>query len=119
MGEDAQMIEDGNARQLLNLAREHRADILIAGGRNQYTALKARLPFLDVNQEREHGYAGYQGMITLARQLTRALETRYGTPCGGPRPGAPLRLRRGVETAAVAAADPIPQRLNERERAHG
>ena len=74
MGEDAQMIEDGNARQLLNLARQHRADILIAGGRNQYTALKARLPFLDVNQEREHGYAGYQGMMTLARQLTRALE---------------------------------------------
>jgi len=74
MGEDAKMIEDGNARQLLNLAREYQADILIAGGRNQYTALKARLPFLDVNQEREHGYAGYQGMLTLARQLTRALE---------------------------------------------
>ncbi|MDG4563146.1 MAG: nitrogenase component 1, partial [Candidatus Competibacter sp.] len=53
---------------------EYQADILIAGGRNQYTALKARLPFLDVNQEREHGYAGYQGMLTLARQLTRALE---------------------------------------------
>ncbi len=74
MGEDAKMIEDGNARALLNLAREYRADILIAGGRNLYTAVKARLPFLDVNQEREHGYAGYQGMLTLARQLTRALE---------------------------------------------
>ncbi|MDS4069963.1 MAG: nitrogenase component 1, partial [Candidatus Competibacter sp.] len=74
MGEDAKMIEDGNARQLLNLAHEYQADILIAGGRNQYTALKARRPFLDVNQEREHGYAGYQGMLTLARQLTRALE---------------------------------------------
>ncbi|MBL8253460.1 MAG: hypothetical protein JNJ76_07670, partial [Candidatus Competibacter sp.] len=24
--------------------------------------------------EREHGYAGYQGMLTLACQLTRALE---------------------------------------------
>jgi nitrogenase molybdenum-iron protein alpha/beta subunit len=32
-----------------------------------YTAWKARLPFLDINQEREHAYAGYQGIITLAR----------------------------------------------------
>ncbi|MCC8998025.1 MAG: hypothetical protein LM522_00770, partial [Candidatus Contendobacter sp.] len=53
----------------------YQADILIAGGRNLYTALKARLPFLDVNQEREHGYAGYRGMITLARELTRSLES--------------------------------------------
>jgi nitrogenase molybdenum-cofactor synthesis protein NifE len=41
-----------------------------------YTAIKARLPFLDVNQEREHGYAGYQGMVTLARQLTAPWKTR-------------------------------------------
>ncbi len=74
MGEDAQMIDDGNPRGLLDLARANQADILIAGGRNMYTAIKARLPFLDVNQEREHGYAGYQGMVTLARQLVRALE---------------------------------------------
>ena len=123
MGEDAQMIEDGNARQLLNLAREHRADILIAGGRNQYTALKARLPFLDVNQEREHGYAGYQGMITLARQLTRALENPVWDAVRRPAPwrASPASPASGAvsETAAVAAADPIPQRLNERERAHG
>ena len=68
MGEDAKMIEDGNARGLLNLAREYRADILSAGGRNLYTAIKARLPFLDVNQERDHRYPGYQGMLTLSRQ---------------------------------------------------
>ena len=74
MGADARMIDDGNPRGLLDLARDCQADILIAGGRNMYTALKARLPFLDVNQEREHGYAGYRGMATLARQLVRALE---------------------------------------------
>jgi len=73
MGDGAPMIEDGNPRQLLDLVQHYQADILIAGGRNMYTALKARLPFLDVNQEREHGYAGYRGIVTLARQLARAL----------------------------------------------
>ncbi|MCB1770703.1 MAG: nitrogenase iron-molybdenum cofactor biosynthesis protein NifE, partial [Candidatus Competibacteraceae bacterium] len=75
MGEEAHLIEDGNPRGLLDLARTYQADILVAGGRNLYTALKARLPFLDINQEREHGYAGYQGLVTLARELARSLES--------------------------------------------
>jgi nitrogenase molybdenum-cofactor synthesis protein NifE len=74
MGEEAHMIEEGSPRQLLDLVYHYRADILIAGGRNMYTALKARLPFVDINQEREHGYAGYRGMLTLARQLVNGLE---------------------------------------------
>ncbi len=40
-----------------------------------YTALKARLPFLDINQEREFGYAGYEGMLELARQMALTLES--------------------------------------------
>ncbi len=75
MGDDAQMIENGNPRALLDAAYSHGADLLIAGGRNLYTAIKARLPFLDINQEREFGYAGYAGMVTLADRLTTALES--------------------------------------------
>lgn len=75
MGKNAKMIEEGNPKALLEIVREYRADILIAGGRNMYTALKARLPFLDINQEREFGYAGYQGMLELARQLALTLES--------------------------------------------
>ena len=75
MGEDAKMLEDGSPRALLDLVREQRVDILIAGGRNMYTALKARIPFLDINQEREFGYAGYDGMVELARQLALTLES--------------------------------------------
>lgn len=75
MGADARMIEDGSPGALLEIVRESRADILIAGGRNQYTALKARLPFLDINQEREFGYAGYEGMLELARRLALTLES--------------------------------------------
>lgn len=75
MGEDAIMLEEGNARTLLDVAHRYGADMMIAGGRNMYTAWKARLPFLDINQEREHAYAGYEGMITLARELCRTLES--------------------------------------------
>lgn len=75
MGEDAKMIEDGNPRALLGIVADYRADILIAGGRNMYTALKARVPFLDINQEREFGYAGYEGMLELVRQLALTLES--------------------------------------------
>jgi nitrogenase molybdenum-cofactor synthesis protein NifE len=121
MGEDARMIEDGNARQLLNLAREYRADILIAGGRNQYTALKARLPFLDVNQEREHGYAGYQGMLTLAQQLTRALENPVWKAVRRPAPWhvlpSPASGRGAGGEGEIAHF--VPQRHGEREWSHG
>ena len=75
MGQDARMIDDGNPRVLLSAYKEYGTDILIAGGRNLYTALKARIPFLDINQEREFGYAGYTGMIELARQLALTIES--------------------------------------------
>ncbi len=75
MGEQADMLEDGSATNLLKVAKHYQADVMIAGGRNMYTAIKARLPFLDINQERHHAYAGYQGMLTLAQELCRALES--------------------------------------------
>ena len=75
MGEDTMMIEDGSPRALLKVVHDYQADILIAGGRNMYTALKAKIPFLDINQEREFGYEGYQGMLELVRQLALTIES--------------------------------------------
>jgi nitrogenase molybdenum-cofactor synthesis protein NifE len=75
MGEDTVMIEDGSPRALLKTVADYKADILIAGGRNMYTALKAKIPFLDINQEREFGYEGYQGMLELVRQLALTIES--------------------------------------------
>jgi len=75
LGEDAHMIEDGNPAGLLKVYHEKGADVLIAGGRNLYTAMKARIPFLDVNQEREYAYAGYTGMLEMARQLALTIES--------------------------------------------
>jgi nitrogenase molybdenum-iron protein alpha/beta subunit len=73
LGNEGIMLEKGNAKELLQLVKDTNADMLIAGGRNQYTALKARIPFLDINQERHHPYAGYVGMVEMARELYEAL----------------------------------------------
>ena len=75
MGDDVKMLDEGNPRALLKTVEDYKADILIAGGRNMYTALKARIPFLDINQEREFGYAGYDGMLELVKQLALTLES--------------------------------------------
>jgi nitrogenase molybdenum-cofactor synthesis protein NifE len=75
MGENAVLVDEGSAPQLLKLVEDLKADMLVAGGRNQYTALKARLPFLDINQERDFAYAGYAGMAELARRLALSLES--------------------------------------------
>ncbi|MFC5301596.1 nitrogenase iron-molybdenum cofactor biosynthesis protein NifE [Azospira restricta] len=91
MGADAKMIDDGSPQALLSAYRDYRADILIAGGRNLYTALKARIPFLDINQEREFGYAGYRGMVELARQLALSIESPVWAAVRQPAPWAAAR----------------------------
>ncbi|MGG6296399.1 bifunctional nitrogenase iron-molybdenum cofactor biosynthesis protein NifEN [Leptolyngbya sp. AN02str] len=73
LGQDGITLEKGNAQELLRVIAQTQADMLIAGGRNQYTALKARIPFLDINQERHHAYSGYVGLVELARELEEAL----------------------------------------------
>lgn len=75
MGDDVKMLDEGSPKLLLQTVVDYKADILIAGGRNMYTALKARIPFLDINQERDFGYAGYEGMLELVRQLCLTLES--------------------------------------------
>ena len=71
-GRDRVLFAGGSPDEIV---RRHEVDVLIAGGRNMYTALKARIPFLDINQERDFGYEGYQGMVELARQLTLTLNS--------------------------------------------
>ena len=91
MGDDARMIDDGSPKVLLSAYHDYGADILIAGGRNLYTALKARVPFLDINQEREFGYAGYTGMIELARQLALTIDSPVWAAVRRPAPWAPSK----------------------------
>lgn len=86
LGKDGIMMEKGNAKKLLEVIAQTNADMLIAGGRNQYTALKARIPFLDINQERHHPYAGYVGMIEMAKELDAALQSPVWAQVRSPAP---------------------------------
>ena len=95
MGDDVKMLDEGNPRALLKTVEEYRADILIAGGRNMYTALKGRIPFLDINQEREFGYAGYDGMLELVRQLCLTLESPVWDSVRRPAPWAATTVANG------------------------
>ncbi|MGK7931355.1 MAG: nitrogenase iron-molybdenum cofactor biosynthesis protein NifE [Microcystaceae cyanobacterium] len=75
LGKDGMTLEKGSPKELLQVIAKTKADLLVAGGRNQYTALKARIPFLDINQERHHPYAGYVGMVEMAKELDEALSS--------------------------------------------
>jgi nitrogenase molybdenum-cofactor synthesis protein NifE len=74
LGPDAPLVEDVTPKNLLRLLRERNADILVAGGRNQYLAIKEGYPFVDVNQERHVPYAGYAGLINLAEQISNSIK---------------------------------------------
>jgi len=73
MGDDAHMIDDMRPREMYAMLKESRADIMLSGSRSQFVALKARMPWLDVNQERMHGYAGYEGMVRLVQEIDRSI----------------------------------------------
>ncbi len=73
LGPDAPLIEDVSPKNLLKILKERNADILVAGGRNQYLAIKEGYPFVDVNQERHLPYAGYPGLVNLAEQISNSI----------------------------------------------
>lgn len=73
MGQDAHMIDDMTPREMYKMLKEAQADIMLSGGRSQFIALKAKMPWLDINQERHHAYAGYEGMVKLVEEIDKAL----------------------------------------------
>lgn len=75
MGSGARMISDNDQAALLRAFRDSEADILVAGDRYIYPALKSRIPFLDIDHVRVTGYAGYAGMVELAQNLDRAVHS--------------------------------------------
>ena len=73
MGNDAHMIDDLTPREMFKMLRAARADIMLSGGRTQFVSLKAKMPWLDINQERHYAYAGYEGMMALVHEIEKAL----------------------------------------------
>ncbi|MGI2902961.1 nitrogenase iron-molybdenum cofactor biosynthesis protein NifE [Tolypothrix sp. VBCCA 56010] len=71
LGEDSIIQQDSPAK-MLQIINENQADMLIAGSRFQDTALTAKIPFLNINIERNHPYAGYLGILEVAKELYAA-----------------------------------------------
>src|SRR6266545_2526639 len=69
MHKDAKIIEDTSTAGLLSVMYEKMPDLIVAGGKTKFLALKTKTPFLDINHGRSHPYAGYEGMVTFAKQL--------------------------------------------------
>lgn len=109
MGEDANMFGQIPAKELYHMLAEGSADILMSGGRTQFVALKTRTPWLDINQERHHAYAGYVGMVALAKQIDQAIaspiwrQVRTTAPWDRPDPDTA-----GAEETASSAGGPRP-----------
>ena len=87
LGEDAPLVEDVTPANLRKLLKERNADMLIAGGRNQYLAVKEGYPFVDVNQERHIAYAGYDGLLNLAEQISNGMRFYNSLEAGEPKVG--------------------------------
>ncbi|NKM36576.1 nitrogenase iron-molybdenum cofactor biosynthesis protein NifE [Rhizobium laguerreae] len=87
--EENLLFESMSPRELFPLLLERKADIMLSGGRTQYIALKAKLPWLDINQERHHAYAGYEGMVQLARQIDLAIHNPMWPQVREPAPWEP------------------------------
>jgi nitrogenase molybdenum-cofactor synthesis protein NifE len=100
MGEEAHMIDDMPPREMYKMLKEARADIMLSGGRSQFIALKAKMPWLDINQERHHAFAGYEGMVKLVQEIDKTLynpvweQVRLPAPwdVAGDLPSASVRL---------------------------
>src|ERR1017187_3151562 len=73
MKDDAHMFDDLKPREMYKMLKDARADIMLSGGRTQFVVLKAKMPWLDINQERHHAYAGYEGMVALVSEIDKAL----------------------------------------------
>jgi len=80
MHRDARIIDDTSTAGLLGIMREKMPDLIVAGGKTKFLALKTLTPFLDINHGRAHPYAGYAGMVTFARQLDLTVNSPIWEP---------------------------------------
>ena len=121
MGQDAHMIDDMTPREMYKMLKEARADIMLSGGRSQFIALKAKMPWLDINQERHYAYAGYEGMVELVREIDKALSNPVWEQVRRPAPWDEVSWEERAdeaiaEEAAALAADPDGARGRARAR---
>ena len=103
MGDDVHMFDNMTPREMYAMLRDARADIMLSGGRTQFVALKARMPWLDINQERCHPYGGYEGIVALVREIDRAIANPVWQQVRIPAPWGDDGETLGAVSAAVSA----------------
>ncbi len=121
MGQDAHMIDDMTPREMYKTLKEARADILLSGGRSQFIALKAKMPWLDINQERHHAYAGYEGMVKLVDEIDKALHNPVWEQVRRPAPWEESSWEERANAALAAEAAALaadPAKAEEARRAN-
>lgn len=62
------------ANEQAKLIDEHNVDLLLAGGRSLYTAIKKKICFTDVNQEKKRSYGAYDGLVNFAEDLSFSIQ---------------------------------------------
>lgn len=107
-GADAHMIDDMTPRQMYAMLREARADIMLSGGRSQFVALKARMPWMDINQESHHAFAGYEGMVTMIAEIDKALFNPMWQQVRAPAPWEAFDPLLREQDAGQLAAEAVP-----------
>ena len=99
---DAKIIEDTSTAGLLAVMREKMPDLIVAGGKTKFLALKTKTPFLDINHGRAHPYAGYEGMVTFSRQLDMTVNNPIWPVLNAPAPWEKSGAQEAGDLAAVA-----------------
>jgi nitrogenase molybdenum-cofactor synthesis protein NifE len=123
MGQDAHMFDDLTPREMYRMLKTAEADIMLSGGRSQFIALKAGMPWLDINQERHYAYAGYHGMVELVREIDRTLYNPVWGQVRLPSPwaedGEDWQSRAMAEEPEEPAAELTPEESEAARRSRG
>ncbi|WP_298267728.1 bifunctional nitrogenase iron-molybdenum cofactor biosynthesis protein NifEN [Geobacter sp.] len=102
MHQDARIIEDTSTAGLLSVMYEKMPDLIVAGGKTKFLALKTKTPFLDINHGRSHPYAGYEGMVTFAKQLDLTVNNPIWPVLNGKAPWEKTEEEVSADVARVA-----------------
>jgi nitrogenase molybdenum-cofactor synthesis protein NifE len=87
LGGDEEKLADAiTPRDMYAMFKDGKADMMLSGGRSQFVALKARTPWIDINQERHHGYAAYDGMVALVREIDLSINSPIWAQVRAPAP---------------------------------
>lgn len=124
MGQDAHMIDDMAPRDMYRMLKAAKADIMLSGGKSQFVALKAAMPWLDINQERSHAYMGYLGIVKLVDEIDKALFNPMWEQLRRPAPwddiikdGQPMRLALAQSDGQPAETAETPALMEASRRA--